>query len=562
MAPVLVHGVDISALEGWMVKINSNPSVFGKSMNRRWFKVAYVPAGNEQKLIISYSSSKTSKEPRGWLYIEDVSGVYCRRDMIEVVSPARTLRFKGETTVEHRLWSDSLHRLCNPPKSTPEPQDDANRAALAKAEAQKAREREAQLACEQEAKQEREKEEYRAREREEQLARERDRDRIAAPKRTVEYVSSARERDAKMAQHDAREERPRRKSPSPERRPRRRDDSEDDSEGDNHRSDDSSEEDDEQPRRRQSMDPDRLRSSAENEATAPSRRHSANAHTNSRYETQANRRDSLGDSLGDSRRGSSTMDRPSPRRDSSRPQSGERERRRQERDDDDGKDNRRDDDDSDDDSSDDERQTQQKPRGVLEHRSSSFLVASIKSMSPCSTEPKPAVKSPASNSVPVSSKARVDAKQKEDDDSDEDEESPQQITPRDDDSEPRMQVSKSSTPEPARRQPSPERPKSKRNSAYFDDEDEEDGQDTLHHEEETNNKHRGSVSQPIQAPKASAPVSEVRADNNFVDDDWDAPDNSTPMPTKHGNKSPAKRVAPGFGGVASDANFATEDWDD
>uniref|UniRef100_K3WW29 Uncharacterized protein n=1 Tax=Globisporangium ultimum (strain ATCC 200006 / CBS 805.95 / DAOM BR144) TaxID=431595 RepID=K3WW29_GLOUD len=76
---MIVHGVDISTLEGWMVKINSNPSMFGKSMNRRWFRVAFVPAGHDQKLIISYAKTKTAKEPRGWLYLEDVSGVYCRR---------------------------------------------------------------------------------------------------------------------------------------------------------------------------------------------------------------------------------------------------------------------------------------------------------------------------------------------------------------------------------------------------------------------------------------------------------------------------------------------------
>lgn len=35
--------------------------------------------------------------------------------MIEIVSPVRTLRLKGETTAEHRLWSDSIYRLCNPP---------------------------------------------------------------------------------------------------------------------------------------------------------------------------------------------------------------------------------------------------------------------------------------------------------------------------------------------------------------------------------------------------------------------------------------------------------------
>lgn len=96
---MLVHGVDISTLEGWMVKINSNPSMFGKSTNRRWFRVALLPAGTDQKLVLSYAKTKydltnvalvklklttrlplrTAKEPRGWLYLEDVSGVYCRR---------------------------------------------------------------------------------------------------------------------------------------------------------------------------------------------------------------------------------------------------------------------------------------------------------------------------------------------------------------------------------------------------------------------------------------------------------------------------------------------------
>jgi hypothetical protein len=56
--PTLVHGVDISTLEGWMVKINSNPSLFGKSFSRRWFRVSFVPAGSDQKLIISYSTNK------------------------------------------------------------------------------------------------------------------------------------------------------------------------------------------------------------------------------------------------------------------------------------------------------------------------------------------------------------------------------------------------------------------------------------------------------------------------------------------------------------------------
>lgn len=57
---MLVNGVDISMLEGWMVKINSNPGFFGKNTSRRWFKVGFAGAsgGDQKKLIISYSTNK------------------------------------------------------------------------------------------------------------------------------------------------------------------------------------------------------------------------------------------------------------------------------------------------------------------------------------------------------------------------------------------------------------------------------------------------------------------------------------------------------------------------
>jgi len=46
-----------------MLKINSNPSFFGKNMSRRWFKVGFAANGSSgrsdhQKLIISYSTNK------------------------------------------------------------------------------------------------------------------------------------------------------------------------------------------------------------------------------------------------------------------------------------------------------------------------------------------------------------------------------------------------------------------------------------------------------------------------------------------------------------------------
>ncbi|ETN10804.1 hypothetical protein PPTG_22701 [Phytophthora nicotianae INRA-310] len=111
-------------LEGWMIKINSNPSFFGKNMNRRWFKVGFVPGpGSEKKLVISYSTSKTAKDPRGWLYVEDVSGIYCRRvvSCLRLVAWPRSISLKTKTLLEDISWacdmypppSDSkeLHRL-------------------------------------------------------------------------------------------------------------------------------------------------------------------------------------------------------------------------------------------------------------------------------------------------------------------------------------------------------------------------------------------------------------------------------------------------------------------
>ncbi|KUF86566.1 hypothetical protein AM588_10002350 [Phytophthora nicotianae] len=89
---MLVNGVDISMLEGWMIKINSNPSFFGKNMNRRWFKVGFVPGpGSEKKLVISYSTSND----------------FFLKEMIEIVSPSRTLRLKDIRPSEHDVSDDS-----------------------------------------------------------------------------------------------------------------------------------------------------------------------------------------------------------------------------------------------------------------------------------------------------------------------------------------------------------------------------------------------------------------------------------------------------------------------
>ncbi|KAL3665130.1 hypothetical protein V7S43_009762 [Phytophthora oleae] len=220
MSKMMVNGVDISMLEGWMIKINSNPSFFGKNMNRRWFKVGFVSgSGSQEKLVISYSTSKTAKEPRGWLYVEDVSGIYCRREMIEIVAPSRTLRLKGETAVEHRLWSDSLYKLCNPP---PKPTAAAVKSTPAEPRQERTPQRE-----EEEDREQRNRRSDRERERERERDRERDRDR-ERERRSAEDDRKRGNRSARSNRHDNdREDRENRREHDRSRRRSPRDDYDD-----------------------------------------------------------------------------------------------------------------------------------------------------------------------------------------------------------------------------------------------------------------------------------------------------------------------------------------------
>ncbi|OQR96741.1 hypothetical protein ACHHYP_13613 [Achlya hypogyna] len=115
---MLDHGVDITVLEGWLIKYNSKEKFFGSSSNKRWFKVDVANPDDDvsaHRLILSYYKTKKAKEVRGWIYLEDVTRINVKPSLIEIVSPARTLRVKGETNVEHKLWAESLQTLRFPP---------------------------------------------------------------------------------------------------------------------------------------------------------------------------------------------------------------------------------------------------------------------------------------------------------------------------------------------------------------------------------------------------------------------------------------------------------------
>ncbi|CAK4369328.1 unnamed protein product [Aphanomyces euteiches] len=112
----VIHGVDIATLEGWLIKYKSKGKFFGTS-NKRWFKVNVLQvddAKDNPRLTLSYFKSKKATETRGWIYLEDVTDIHYKSDVMEIVSPSRTLRLKGETTAEHKMWYESLRQLCFP----------------------------------------------------------------------------------------------------------------------------------------------------------------------------------------------------------------------------------------------------------------------------------------------------------------------------------------------------------------------------------------------------------------------------------------------------------------
>ncbi|EQC34852.1 hypothetical protein, variant [Saprolegnia diclina VS20] len=114
----IYHGVDINVLEGWLVKYNSKEKFFGSSSNKRWFKVDVANPDDDvsmHRLILSYFKAKKAKEVRGWIYLEDVTKINVKPNLIEIASPSRTLRVKGETAAEHKLWAESLQALRFPP---------------------------------------------------------------------------------------------------------------------------------------------------------------------------------------------------------------------------------------------------------------------------------------------------------------------------------------------------------------------------------------------------------------------------------------------------------------
>lgn len=66
----------VDGLEGWMYKHHSRDGLFGHKKSKRWFRIVQS-SNDDQELALCYYKSKTSKEPKGWVFLRDVTSFEC-----------------------------------------------------------------------------------------------------------------------------------------------------------------------------------------------------------------------------------------------------------------------------------------------------------------------------------------------------------------------------------------------------------------------------------------------------------------------------------------------------
>ena len=109
-----------TTLEGWLTKDKKSKGFgFGSSETRRWFKVkAITPdpgskrSGGPAKMALCYYKSDRDREPRGWMFLRDITAVREAGPKCFVVEhPSRSYVLHAATTGEHADWVAGLKEL-------------------------------------------------------------------------------------------------------------------------------------------------------------------------------------------------------------------------------------------------------------------------------------------------------------------------------------------------------------------------------------------------------------------------------------------------------------------
>ncbi|KAH8097662.1 hypothetical protein JL720_560 [Aureococcus anophagefferens] len=109
-----------TTLEGWLTKDKKSKGFgFGSSETRRWFKVkAITPdpgskrSGGPAKMALCYYKSDRDREPRGWMFLRDITAIREAGPKCFVVEhPSRSYVLHAATTGEHADWVAGLKEL-------------------------------------------------------------------------------------------------------------------------------------------------------------------------------------------------------------------------------------------------------------------------------------------------------------------------------------------------------------------------------------------------------------------------------------------------------------------
>ena len=110
----------LESLQGWLNKKKNledyKNKIFrysGSEYNKRWFKIIEMKGFEEIELAIAYYGSHNDKEPKGWIYLKDVSTISDDTEVFTLVSPQRKLELEALSKAEHKLWLQGLVNLCH-----------------------------------------------------------------------------------------------------------------------------------------------------------------------------------------------------------------------------------------------------------------------------------------------------------------------------------------------------------------------------------------------------------------------------------------------------------------
>mmetsp|Transcript_116398 Transcript_116398/g.228377 ORF Transcript_116398/g.228377 Transcript_116398/m.228377 type:complete len:741 (-) Transcript_116398:62-2284(-) len=105
---------DSCKIEGWLVKKRGDyhKSKFFHYDSMRWFKLQEVNGTDHSELALCYYKSQKDKEPRGWIFMKDVSEIFDSYTSFTLVSPARTMTIETASPDEQVAWLRALVESC------------------------------------------------------------------------------------------------------------------------------------------------------------------------------------------------------------------------------------------------------------------------------------------------------------------------------------------------------------------------------------------------------------------------------------------------------------------